>query len=116
MFRRIVNAVEVLVAIGAALVVILLFANEPELGGGAVNGNGAPTAAGLYAANCASCHGPDGGGGLAPQLSDGKAAERFPDIADEIEIVTRGKVAMPAFGGSLSAREIRRVVEYTRTL
>jgi cytochrome c oxidase cbb3-type subunit 3 len=112
MFRRLVNVVEVLALIGAALAVILLFANEPD------SGTAAPSAPGadVFAANCAGCHGADGGGGTGPQLSDGEAVAQFPNIDDEIEVVSDGRGSMPAFGGRLSATELRDVVEYTRTL
>ncbi len=69
-----------------------------------------------FAANCARCHGSDGGGGLGPQLSDGAVVKRFPNVADQVKFVTRGGSGMPAFGGQLSAKEIQQVVDYTRTL
>ena len=114
MFKRIVNTVEILVLIGTAVVVILLFTNEPELGSSA-SPYGSSGAA-LFASNCAACHGNDGGGGTGLQLSDGKVRDAFPDVADEIAVVTNGRSGMPAFGKSLSASDISLVVEYTRTL
>ena len=116
MFKRIVNVVEVLVVIAAAVFVILLFTNEPDSGSSAGGGGNASPGAALYASNCARCHGSDGGGGLGPQLSDGKAAEDFPDVADQIAFVSEGEGGMPGFGDDLSPAEIRQVVEYTRTL
>jgi mono/diheme cytochrome c family protein len=112
MFRRLVNAVEILALFGVAVAVVLLFANEPE------SASTAPTTPGaqIFAASCASCHGADGGGGTGPQLAGGAAAKRFPSVDDQIRFVTDGSGAMPAFGGQLSPREIREVVEYTRTL
>jgi len=112
MFKRIVTVIEIAVLLGAAVFFVLLFANEPGSGGSAAAAPGAS----LFAANCASCHGTDGGGGVGPQLSDGKVTAAFPDAADEIDVVTNGRGSMPAFGKSLSADEINRVVEYTRTL
>jgi mono/diheme cytochrome c family protein len=110
-FKRIVNVVEVVALIGAAIFVVMLFANEP-------GGSHAPESPGaaLFSGNCARCHGADGGGGLGPQLSDGKVVEAFPDVADQITFVTRGRGSMPAFGDTLSPAQIRQVVEYTRTL
>jgi cytochrome c6 len=112
MFRRLVNAVEVLALIGVAVAVVLLFANEPD------RASTAPTTPGaqVFAASCAACHGADGGGGTGPQLAGGAAVARFPDIDDQITFVTEGSGAMPAFGGRLSPAQIRDVVEYTRTL
>ena len=113
MFKRIVNVVEVLAVIAAAVFFLLLFTNEPDSGGG--GGNTSPGAA-VFASNCARCHGSDGGGGLGPQLSDGKAKKDFPDESDQVAFVTKGQGGMPAFGGSLSPAKIQQVVAYTRTL
>ena len=113
MFRRIVNAVEVLALVAVVIAVVLLFANE---GGSPYNAKGASPGATLFAANCASCHGADGGGGTGPQLADGAAAKRFPAVDDQIAFVSEGSGAMPAFAGELSPAQIRDVVEYTRTL
>src|SRR6478672_1053425 len=112
MFKRIVNVVEVLAVIAAAVFVLLLFTNDP---GGSGTAYASPGAA-LFAKNCARCHGSNGGGGLGPQLSDGKVKQDFPDAAKEVAFVTKGKGGMPAFGGTLSPAEIKQVVAYTRTL
>jgi mono/diheme cytochrome c family protein len=116
MFKRIVNLVEVLAVIAAAVFLILLFTNEPDSGGSASGGDNASPGAALFASNCARCHGSDGGGGLGPQLSDGKAAKDFPKVADQITFVTEGQGGMPGFGDDLSPQQIQEVVEYTRTL
>jgi mono/diheme cytochrome c family protein len=113
MFKRLVNVVEVLALIGAAIFVLLLFTNEPDSGGS--SGPQTPGAK-IYAASCAGCHGSDGGGGTGPQLAGGAAKARFPNVDDQITFVSDGGGAMPAFGGELSPAEIRQVVEYTRTL
>ncbi len=113
MFRRIVNVVEVLALVAVVVAVVMLFANE---GGAPYNAVEASPGATLFAANCASCHGTDGGGGTGPQLAGGAATKRFPSIDDQIAFVTDGSGAMPSFGGQLSPAQIRQVVEYTRTL
>ena len=51
-----------------------------------------------------------------PKLSDGQVVERFPDVEDQIAVVTGGRGGMPSFEGKLSPEEIAAVVEYTRTL
>jgi mono/diheme cytochrome c family protein len=112
MFRRAVNAVEVLVLIGTVVVVVLLFSNEPESTSAGPQTPGAQ----VFAANCANCHGADGGGGFGPALAHGTLVRDFPAVADEIAFVTEGRGAMPSFGGQLSPGEIRQVVEFTRTL
>ncbi len=73
-----------------------------------------PTGASIYAANCATCHAADGGGGQGPALGDGAANEAMTE-AEMIRIVTDGKDAMPAWQGKLSSEEIAQVVDYVRT-
>lgn len=107
--KRFVNAIEVVSLVIALAFAAMLFVNEPEQAG-----TSASPGAEVYQANCASCHGADGGGGIGPQLA-GSAAKQFPDIEDEIEVVTDGRSGMPAFEGDLTPDEIRQVVEYTRT-
>ena len=72
------------------------------------------TGKGIYEANCATCHGVDGQGGVGPELA-GVVADKYPDIKDQIAVVTNGKAQMPAWRGDLTPKEIRKVVEYTRT-
>jgi mono/diheme cytochrome c family protein len=115
MFKRFVNAVEILGLLAIAVFVVMLFANEPDEGGGAAASGGGPGAE-LYSANCARCHGDDGGGGVGPQLSDGEVVAAFPEVEGEIEVVADGRGSMPSFGDRLSTVEIDQVVAYTRTL
>lgn len=111
--KRIVHGVEILAVLGAVVFVLMLFANEPSDTGSASSSD---PGAEIYTANCARCHGADGGGGIGPQLSDDKVTEAFPDPADEVTLVTEGEGSMPSFGGTLSEAEIQQVVDYTRTL
>ncbi len=116
MLKRIVNVVAVLALLGAAVFVVMLFANEPG-GSGSGGGGGASSGSSgrqLFAADCATCHGADGQGAVGPQLA-GRMTQRFPDIEDQITLVTKGSGGMPSFSGKLSAQQIRAVVEYTRT-
>jgi mono/diheme cytochrome c family protein len=63
----------------------------------------------IFQANCASCH----DARLAAQVT-----RDFPNIDDEIAVVTNGRVSpletMPSFAGVLTTAQIRAVVEYTR--
>ncbi len=68
----------------------------------------------LYQGNCVQCHGGSGGGGRGPQLNGGAVVADYPDIADQIDLVTNGKGGMPAYGGRLEPAEIEAVVRYTR--
>ena len=45
----------------------------------------------------------------------GVVTRDFPNETDQINVVTKGKGPMPAFGGTLTASQIRQVVDYTRT-
>lgn len=69
----------------------------------------------IYTARCASCHGVAGGGGIGPALA-GRMTERFPDVADQVALLTNGVqgTSMRAFGDVLTAAEIDAVVRYTR--
>jgi cytochrome c oxidase subunit 2 len=68
----------------------------------------------IYRAYCATCHGADGQGGVGPQL-EGRMQTAYPDIEDQILVVANGRANMPAWKARLSAKQIRAVVEYTRT-
>jgi len=95
------------VAAAVSLVVI-----AAGCGGG---GEAQPTTGkGIYVARCATCHGVGGQGGVGPELA-GVVATKYPNIEDQIAIVTNGKGAMPSWRGKLTPKEIRKVVEYTRT-
>jgi mono/diheme cytochrome c family protein len=67
----------------------------------------------VYVANCQRCHGPRGQGGIGSKLAD-VVNRSFPNIQNEINVVTNGAGAMPAWGDKLTAAEIRAVVRYTR--
>ena len=68
----------------------------------------------VFARNCASCHGRDGGGGVGPKLANGRVAERYPDPSDHRAIVVNGRGVMPPWGDMLSDQEIDAVVRYER--
>ena len=109
--KRIVNVVQVIAVIGAVAFVVLLFANQPDDGTASVDGKADGKA--IYAANCATCHGATGEGGVGPRLA-GVVSTAFPDEDDEISLVESGPAIMPAFSEILSDDEIKAVVEYTR--
>jgi cytochrome c6 len=70
---------------------------------------------------CAVCHGPDGAGATAMgrtfKLQDlrSPAVQNLTD-AQLIEIVTKGKGKMPAYGTQLTSTQIKGVVAYLREL
>ncbi|MEO2125037.1 MAG: cytochrome c [Acidimicrobiales bacterium] len=61
---------------------------------------------------CVTCHGADGGGGRGPALKESE--NRYPEIADQMQVVSDGRDGMPSFGGRFSAEEIEAVVRYIR--
>ncbi|MCU1458720.1 MAG: coxB [Actinomycetia bacterium] len=67
----------------------------------------------VWAANCTRCHGVNGQGGIGPKLA-GAVVGDFPDISDEIALVSNGKGIMPAWKNDLAPAQIRDVVRYTR--
>lgn len=115
MLKRLVDVLEVVALVAAAIAVVMLFVAQGDDGEQEVAAGGADLGAEVYAASCAGCHGADGGGGAGPQLSDGAVVDAFPDEADQVAVVTDGRGGMPAFGERLSAEEIAAVVAYTRT-
>ena len=103
-------------ATGVALVatVAALTAVTAACGGDDTGSAARPTTGkGIYVANCATCHGVDGQGGVGPRLAG--VAARYPDVGTQIAVVTNGLNRMPAFRGRLTEAEIRSVVDYTRT-
>ncbi len=101
-------------AVLTAALVVATAALTAACGGGGTDSAARPTTGkGIYLANCATCHGVDGQGGVGPRLAG--VAARYPDVDAQIALVTNGLNRMPAFGGRLDPTEIRTVVEYTRT-
>jgi mono/diheme cytochrome c family protein len=68
----------------------------------------------VWQTNCSRCHGGAGGGGAGPSLRGPWTADREPDEATMLAVVTQGRGAMPRFGGSLTDEEIEAVVRYVR--
>jgi mono/diheme cytochrome c family protein len=68
----------------------------------------------LYTRHCSACHGAQGQGAIGPQLGDGAVVEAYPDIDDQIQVITDGRGQMPSFGESLSRDDIRAIAEYER--
>ena len=67
----------------------------------------------IFVANCQRCHGPRGQGLTAPRLA-GVVTSSYPKLQNEINFVSNGFGAMPAWKNSLSAAQILAVVRYTR--
>lgn len=113
-----IGAAVVLAVIALVLSVVALATSdggggEPQAqdgGGGSTDGQT------IFEENCATCHGASGEGGTGPAFADGAVAEKYPDVADQKEIVVNGKGGMPSWEGTLSDAEIDAVIEYERSL
>lgn len=116
MIHKVVSGVQVLAVVCAAAFVVLLFANEPSRPDPRPAADTEVDGQAIFTGRCAGCHGSDGAGAFGPQLSEGRVVERFPDAADQIDLVRGGRGAMPSFDRTLSDEEIQAVVEYTRSL
>lgn len=103
------------VTLAACVIVVVV------VGGGGDDGpadDEAIDAQALYEQHCANCHAVDGAGAIGPQLNDGRVVERFPEIDDQIAVITVGRadLGMPPFGDTLTEEQIQAVAEYTRQL
>jgi len=83
----------------------------------------------IFTQNCSSCHGIGGAGGVGPAMKDGSEAKEFPNVDDQIAFVEagskpntpygthgKGTGVMPSWKGRLTDEQIRKVVEYERSL
>ena len=68
----------------------------------------------IWGDQCSRCHGSDGGGRSGPRLNGGRVIERYPEVADQVDLIVQGRGGMPAYRDRLSAAEIDAVVRYTR--
>jgi cytochrome c6 len=101
------------VAIGAAVVLSLVFASVPAMAQDA--------GAALYKTKCAACHGADGKGETAIGKADKIRDLGSPDVqqqgdADLTAAITTGKGKMPAYGKSLKPEQVKDLVAFIRTL
>ena len=68
----------------------------------------------VFSAECATCHGGSGQGGVGPTFNDGRLLRDFPNPSDQVTFVSQGKGVMPSFAGVLTARQLAEVVAYER--
>ena len=81
----------------------------------------AQDAAGVYKTKCAACHGADGKGNTPAGKNMAVRDFASPEVAKEtdeqlIEVATKGRNKMPAFGNSLKEAQIKDLVAYIRDL
>lgn len=72
----------------------------------------------LYTRNCARCHGADGKsqGELGQTLDATDLTTHKPSVKRNIQVISNGLGAMPAFGRKLKRAEITALANYVRTL
>ena len=106
------------VTLALCAVAIVVIGGGGGGGGGDTAAGGPPDSGALYERHCANCHAIDGAGAVGPKLADGRVVRRYPDVADQIEVIAEGRVdaGMPPFGEVLTDEQIEAVAEYTRTL
>jgi ubiquinol-cytochrome c reductase cytochrome c subunit len=68
----------------------------------------------VFSAECATCHGSGGQGGVGPTFNDGRLQRDFPNASDQVAFVSQGKGVMPPFAGVLTAAQLQEVVAYER--
>jgi cytochrome c oxidase cbb3-type subunit 3 len=71
-----------------------------------------------YVAKCASCHSPDGGGLVGPNLTDQFWIHGKGEVGDIYQVVRNGVLdkGMPAWGALMSDPELNSVVAYVKSL
>lgn len=109
MFKRFVNAFQVVVAVAAVVTVVLLLTVPPTVA--EVATPDATAGPGLYQANCSGCHGPEGEGGVGPALAGGLS--RFASEEEVATFVSTGVPGrMPGFETRLGPDEINAIANY----
>ena len=123
--RNVVAGVQWVVGVAAATCVVMLFTlggADPDPSPDTADDTADPSAsdpevlavgAEVYAAQCSVCHGRDGQGATGPRLA-GTVVTLYPDVAEQIRVVTEGGNGMPAYATRLSTEEIAAVVAWTR--
>jgi mono/diheme cytochrome c family protein len=123
--RRATSVAQWIVGVGAATAVVLLFSlrGTPDDSPSPLStSTPTPTSetdqvlaggAEIYDQRCASCHGNEGQGGQGPRLA-GTVVVNYPDVAEQIDLVTDGRNGMPPFAMTLTDDEIAAVVSFTR--
>jgi cytochrome c6 len=70
----------------------------------------------LFASKCQMCHGPHGKNGPMHLKDLGSEEVQKLSNAEIHEIISKGKMPMPAFGNKLSKAQINELVSYIRSL
>ena len=81
----------------------------------------APSAETLFKQKCTKCHATDGSGDTsmgrifnAPDFTDGGWWAKHPSSAELVNVITKGKKSMPAFGKKLTKAQIASLATYVQ--
>lgn len=112
MFKRVVDGLQLLVAMATAVTVILLLTVNPTVA--EIETPDVSAGADLFASNCSGCHGAEGGGGLGPALAGG--LENFEAVDDVARFVSNGVPGrMPGFETRMTPDQVNAVAQYVWT-
>ncbi len=113
--RSTVTWMAVIFALGAAVAVLIVSRTSSSDSDLSRQGDPVLIAEGadVYGDHCQICHGAYGQGGTGPDLANG-LIERYPNVADQRQIILDGPRSMPSFEPRLTDHEIDAVIEFTR--
>lgn len=88
---------------------------------GSASTGAAPSTEALFKQKCVKCHGADGSGDTSlgrifgtPDFTDGGWWARHSNTAEQIQVITRGKKNMPAFGKKLTKAQIANLAAHVQ--
>jgi mono/diheme cytochrome c family protein len=96
-------------------------ARDHNFAGSASRGAAAPSTETLFKQKCVKCHGADGSGDTSlgrifgtPDFTDSGWWARHSNTAEHIQVITKGKKNMPAFGKKLTKAQITGLATYVQ--
>lgn len=114
----------VLVVIGVFFAVNLLTMDQAardHVYAGPASTGAAPSTETLFKQKCVKCHGADGSGDTSlgrifgtPDFTDSGWWARHSNTAEQIQVITRGKKNMPAFGKKLTKAQIANLAAHVQ--
>ena len=112
----------ILVIIGILFAVNLLTLDQAardHTNAGTTSAGAAPSTEALFKQRCAKCHGADGSGDTSlgrifgtPDFTDSGWWAKHSSSAEHIQVITKGKKNMPAFGKKLTKAQIANLATY----
>jgi mono/diheme cytochrome c family protein len=112
----------ILVIIGILFAVNLLTLDQAARDhtyAGTASAGAAPSTEALFKQKCVKCHGAEGSGDTSmgrifgtPDFTDSGWWAKHADMAEHIQVITKGKKNMPAFGKKLTKAQIANLATY----